>query len=123
VALGIIAPVITGTQKTRTEKCLECAKGCMQTPIIRELIITKNRIKYVISGVSFVYGLLCGFIAILATIENEQQKILFGSFSASMGVVGMHILLREVTRPIISYILYQMVIHGCACAIYCSNFL
>jgi hypothetical protein len=127
--IAVLAPgeVITGQDQnlSRTEKCLECARGCLQQPEIRELVIIEKHIGYVIWGASAIFGLLCGCIVIWASsgMKSEQNRILLAGFSSSMSVVIMRMILETVTHPVICDLYCQMHELGCDCAIYCGSFL
>jgi hypothetical protein len=104
---------------------MECARGCLQQPEIRELVIIERHIGYVIWGASIIFGLLCGCIVIWASsgMKSEQNRILLAGFSGSMSVVIMSIVLETATHPIICDLYWQMHALGCDCAIYCGSFL
>lgn len=109
---------------SRTEKCMECARGCLQQPEIRELVIIEKHIGYMIWGASFMFSLLCGCIVTWASLgmKNKQDRLFLVSLSGSLGVVIMKIILEAVTHPVICDLYYQMHELGCDCAIYCGSF-
>ncbi|MGC1121625.1 MAG: hypothetical protein WBA22_11085 [Candidatus Methanofastidiosia archaeon] len=59
--IAILAPgeATTGQDQhlSRTEKCMECARGCLQQPEVRELVIIEKHIGYMIWGASAIFGL------------------------------------------------------------------
>jgi hypothetical protein len=124
----LIPGEITEEQKqneSRTERCLECAKECLQQSDVRELVTVKKHIGYVIIGASFAFGILAGLIVAWAYPEvgTKHQKTLYVSLAASVGMVAMKIVLEIVTDPVVDYLHRQMAELGCTCAIYCGDFL
>jgi hypothetical protein len=111
--------------RSRTEKCMECARGCLQQPEIRELVVIEKHIGYIIWGASAIFGLLCGCIAVWASsgMKSEYNRLLLVSLSGPMGVMVMRVILEMVTHPVICDLYWQMHELGCDCAIYCGSFL
>lgn len=126
VWIAALAPgeAATGQDQSQsgTEKCVECARGCLQQPEIRELVIIKKQMGYVNWGGSIVCGVLCGCIVVWASsrMKSEQKRLYLITFSTSLGIVAMHILLEIVTNPIVRDLYWQMHVLGCDCAIYCG---
>lgn len=118
-------PLIGGEDtQSRTEECLECARGCLKWPEIKELVTQEKHIDYVVFGVPWLYGIICAGISAVTWLKTGRaERVQFYSLASLFSCqLVMRLLLEVLTNPFVNDIKWQMIQLGCTCATYCGDF-